>query len=100
MRRQTAQNQASKILTGIKNLLFDYAFARPTVRFQCKVLKSKSDLKENWSYAPCTDASNLALVAAKIVGKDVVAQCKQENVTSDNGSYSIDSFLPSKDAGM
>lgn len=100
VRRQTAQKQAAKTLSSIKSLLFDYAFARPTVRFQCKVLKSKSDFKDNWSYAPCVDAHNLALVAAKIVGKDVVAQCIQEKATSDNGLYVIDGLLPSKDAGM
>ena len=85
---------------SIKRLLFDYAFARPTVRFQVKILKSKSGLKDNWSYAPCKDAESLDLTASKIVGKDVASQCQQESVASEDGSYSISVLLAKPGAGM
>lgn len=100
VRKQTALKQATKTLSNLKRLLFDYAFARPTVRFQLKVLKSKSDLKDNWSYAPCKDTSNLALVASKIVGKDVASQCTQHSIASDDGSYRMDALLIAKECGM
>lgn len=100
VRKQTALKQATKTLNNVKKLLFDYAFARPTVRFQFKVLRSGGDLKANWSFAPCNDASNLNLLSSKIVGKDVAAQCKQCTVTSDDGGYTIDALLFAKDAGM
>lgn len=100
VRKSTALKQASsKTLPNIKKLLFDYAFARPTVKFQFKVLKSKSELKDNWSFAPCKDASNLVLLASKIVGKGVAGQCQQETITSKDGSYTIDSLLLKADAG-
>lgn len=100
VRRQTASKQATKTLSNIKRLLFDYAFARPTVRFQVKVLKSKSDLKDNWLYAPCKDATNLSLIASKIISKDIVAQCQQTSITSEDGQYTIDALVPSNHAGM
>lgn len=99
VRKQTALKQATKTLGNLKKLLFDYAFARPTIRFQLKVLKSKSDLKENWSYAPCKDTSNLALVASKIIGKDVASQCTQHSVASDDGLYRIDALVIAKECG-
>ncbi|KAK5106264.1 hypothetical protein LTS08_000382 [Lithohypha guttulata] len=93
VRRQTAVKQATKTLANVKRLLFDYAFARPTVRFQVKVLKSKSDFKDNWSYAPCKDATNLALMTSKISGKDLAGQCRQESISSEDGYYHIDAFV-------
>lgn len=100
VRKQTALKQATKTLNNIKKLLFDYAFARPRVRFQFKVLKSGGDLKANWSFAPCSDPSNLNVLASKIVGKDVAAQCKQFAVTSDDGGYAINGLLFARDSGM
>lgn len=100
VRRQTAQKQAVKTLPRIKKLLFDYAFARPTVRFSCKVLKSKSELRDNWTFAPCKDARNLQVLASKIVGKDVAAQCKQESIKSEDDEYIIDTLMVMPGAGM
>lgn len=70
------------------------------MRFQFKVLKSRGDLKANWSFAPCKDASNLNILASKIVGKDVAAQCEQTSITSDDGDYRIDALLFAQEAGM
>jgi len=100
VRRQTALKQAAKTLTRIKKLLFDYAFARPTVKFTFKVLKSKSELKDNWVFAPCKDASNLQVLTSKIVGKDTAAQCKQESISSEEDGYAIDAFMVQPGAGM
>ena len=100
VRRQTAQKQAVKTLGKIKKLLFDYAFARPTVRFSFKVLKSRSELKDNWTFPPCKDAINLQMLASKIVGKDVAAQCKQESIKSEDGIYTIDALMVDPNAGM
>lgn len=63
-------------------------------------MKSKSDLKDNWSYAPCKDAESLELTASKIVGKDVAAQCQQESVASEDGGYSIAVLLAKSGAGI
>ena len=100
VRRQTALKQAGKTLTRIKKLLLDYAFARPTVKFTFKVLKSKSELKDNWIFAPCKDASNLQVLTSKIVGKDIAAQCKQESISSGEDGYTIDAFMVQPGAGM
>lgn len=100
VRRQTALKQAVKTLTRIKRLLFDYAFARPTVKFTFKVLKSKSELKDNWVFAPCKDASNLHVLASKIVGKDIAAQCRQESISSEENDYTIDALMVRPGAGM
>ncbi|KAK5940777.1 hypothetical protein PMZ80_007194 [Knufia obscura] len=97
VRRQTAQKQAVKTLPKVKKLLFDYAFARPTVKFSFKVLKSKSDLRDNWTFAPSKDASNLQMLAGKIVGKDVTAQCKQESISSEEDDYAIEALMVKPD---
>lgn len=99
VRRQTAQKQAVKTLPKVKKLLFDYAFARPTVKFSFKVLKSKSDLRDNWTFAPSKDASNLQMLAGKIVGKDVTAQCKQESISSEEDDYAIEALMVKPDGG-
>lgn len=70
------------------------------MRFQFKVLKSGGDLKANWSFAPCKDASNLNILASKIAGKDVAAQCEQATISSEDGGYKIDALLFTKGAGM
>lgn len=100
VRRQTATKDSQHILASIKKLLFDYAFARPTIRFQFRVLKSQSNLKHNWSYIPCKDASNLSLTCSKVVGKDIVAQCAQESIRSDDGTLTIEALMVAKDCGM
>jgi len=100
VRKQTALQQAAKTLTRIKKLLFDYAFARPTVKFTFKVLRSRSELKDNWIFAPCKDASNLLVLASKIVGKDVAAQCKQESIATDEDDYGIDALMVHREAGV
>lgn len=99
VRKQTALKQATKTLNSIKKLLFDYAFARPTVRFQFKVLKSGGDLKANWSFAPCKDTSDLNVLTSKIVGKEVAAQCKQFTVCSDDGGYTVNALMFDRDQG-
>lgn len=99
VRKQTALKQSTKTYNAIKKLLFDYAFARPTVRFHFKILKSGGDLKANWSFLPCADASNLNLLTSKIVGKEVSAQCKQLAVKSDDGEYTIDALLYAQGLG-
>ena len=93
VRQQAVQKKAPKLLANIKHLLFEYAFARPTTRLQLKVLKSKSDFKGNWSYAVSQDASDLSVVASKIVGKEIVKHCKHETIASDDGLFTIDSLL-------
>lgn len=93
VRQQAAQKKAPKLLASIKHLLFEYAFARPTTRLQLKVLKSKSDFKGNWLYAASQDASDLSIIASKIVGKEIVRHCEHESITSDDGLFTIESLL-------
>ncbi|KAK5026339.1 hypothetical protein LTR13_010121 [Exophiala sideris] len=104
VRKQTALKATIKTLQAIKNLLFAFAFARPDVRFSLKVLKGKNE-KLNWTYAASrTDSSTE--VAAKIVGKEVAAECKECKVSSidvddhiDNG-WEIQALLVSANADV
>jgi DNA mismatch repair ATPase MutL len=75
VRKQTALKNASKTLSAIKTLLQSYAFARGTVRFSLKVLKSKND-KANWQYSPVDHADSLREAAVKIIGKDAAGRCE------------------------
>ncbi|KAI1626662.1 DNA mismatch repair protein MutL [Exophiala viscosa] len=104
VRRQTALKATIKTLQAIKNLLFAFAFARPDVRFSLKVLKGKNE-KLNWTYAASRNDS-LAEVAAKIVGKEVAAECTECKVSSievddqiDDG-WEIQALLVSADADL
>ena len=74
MRRQTALKTAAKTLAKIKRLLQAYALARPKVRFSLKILKAKTE-KDNWMYAPKTDATILD-AATKVAGKKVTDHCE------------------------
>lgn len=75
VRKQSATKASDKTLSDIKQLLYRFAFARPTVRFAFKVLKGKHE-KSNWSYAPCKSVDELVVATTKIVGKEVAAACK------------------------
>lgn len=104
MRKQTALKSTGKTLQAIKALLFEFAFARPDVRFSLKVLKGKNE-KMNWTYAPNSNDS-LGEVAAKIVGKDIAAHCTSWSMSSadlEGGAlqdgWEIDALLASADAG-
>lgn len=104
VRRQTALKETIKTLQAIKTLLFALAFARPDVRFSLKVLKGKNE-KLNWTYAASRNDS-LTEIAAKIVGKEVAAECKECKVSSIDADeqiedgYEIQALLVSADAGM
>lgn len=98
VRQQVVRSKAAKLLTDLRCLLFQYAFARPTTRFQIKVLKSKSDFRANWSYAPSPDAADLHLIASKILGKESVKHCKLENITSEDQKYTINGLFLSQSA--
>lgn len=81
-------------------MLFSYAFTRPTAKIIFRVLRSKSDLKANWSFAPCVDGTNFSLLASKIVGKDIATCCQQESISDESGSYKLDVLLLKADAGQ
>ena len=100
VRKQNALKHATRTLSAIKKLLFQYAFARPTVKLQFKVLKSKSDFKDNWSFAPNRNVEDLTLLAAKIVGKDVAVNCQREMATSEDGLTRIQALIVKRDAGQ
>ncbi|KAL2444504.1 hypothetical protein ABEF95_016936 [Exophiala dermatitidis] len=104
VRKQTTLKSTGKTLQAIKALLFEFAFARPDVRFSLKVLKGKNE-KMNWTYAPNSNDS-LGEVAAKIVGKDIAAHCTSWSMSSadlEGGAlrdgWEIDALLASADAG-
>jgi hypothetical protein len=94
---------ATKILSAIKKLLQSYAFARGTVRFSLKVLKSKNE-KANWSYSPVDRAGELKDVASRIIGKDVANRCEirtKDHCTGgeEGDKYSALALLANVDTG-
>ncbi|KAJ9628282.1 hypothetical protein H2204_009399 [Knufia peltigerae] len=104
VRKQTALRGATKTLHSIKSLLFTYAFARRDVRFSLKVLKAKNE-KSDWIYAASRNAS-LSEVATKIVGKEIVSECKPyrlsptEDEEGIEDGWSLDTLLVSPDADV
>lgn len=98
MRQQTALKNAVKILLKVRRLLSEYAFARPTVRLQLRVLRAAKE-KSNWSYTPSKTEDELVTTAQKIVGSDVTSQCQTQTVLSDDGAYRIDALLANAEAG-
>ena len=75
VRKEAAKKAASKTLTGIKKLLYNYAFARPSVRFAFRVLRTNNE-KANWSYGPKIGSISLQDTTSKIAGQEVAAQCE------------------------
>ncbi|EXJ78182.1 hypothetical protein A1O3_09343 [Capronia epimyces CBS 606.96] len=101
VRKQTALKNSARTLQAIRAALFQFAFARPDVRFSFKVLKGKND-KLNWTYAASSNDSLLE-VGAKIVGKDLVSQCTASSISSADpeiemeDGWEIDALLVSLD---
>lgn len=94
---------ATKTLSTIKKILQSYAFARGTVRFSLKVLKSKNE-KANWSYSPVDSAGDLKDIASRIVGKDAANRCqirtKDHCAGGEEGTkYSALALLANLDTG-
>ena len=105
VRKQTALKAASRTLENVKRILQNHAFARPSVRFSVKVLKSKSD-KANWAYGPRPGSISLADATSSILGQEVAAQCRARSASSEpadktsplESRYAIEAFLPRSDA--
>jgi DNA mismatch repair ATPase MutL len=79
-------------LAKIKQMMQAYAFARPSVRFQVRVLKATNG-KNGFLYAP---SANTEDVAFKVVGKDCALQC--EWTALEENDYEINAFIPRADA--
>lgn len=107
VRREVARKGASKTIVSIKKLLYNYAYARPSVRFALKVLQANSE-RANWSYGPSIGPATLQDATAKIAGQEVAAQCElrsadfQQTVLQSAAQdfYSIDAIIVKPDAGM
>lgn len=98
VRKQTALKHSSKILANVKKLLVDYAYARPTVRLQLKILKTPKE-KSNWSFAPSADPGDLKSIASRIAPRDVVTQTLQFVRKSDDSGYGISGLFASPSEG-
>lgn len=98
VRRESALKRATRTLTGIKRLLVEYALARPTIKFQLKVLKTPKD-KANWLYTPSKNEYDLVEIARKVVGGDLVNQCRAQSIVSDDQLYRIDALLAAAECG-
>ncbi|KAI4176086.1 MAG: hypothetical protein LQ348_006064, partial [Seirophora lacunosa] len=113
VRRQTALKDSNKQLTKIKRILQAYAFARPSVRLNLKVLKAKNN-KGSWLYAPKAKA-NVSDAAIKIIGTRAADQChwilwSSENPSiptaatdtdsqvETNSSYTVEALMPKVDS--
>ena len=105
MRIQAAKKGTSKTLSNLKKLLQTYAFARPSVRFALKVLKSKHD-KGNWSYAPKLGLPSMQEAVSKIFGPALSGQCElrsnaiEQRMAEQHGQLvTAHAFLVKSDAG-
>ena len=107
VRKEAAKKAASKTLTCIKKLLYNYAFARPSVRFTLKVLRTNNE-KANWSYGPKIGPISLQDTTAKIAGQEVAAQCELRSAELEQAvhqsavgeSYHVDAVLVRPDGGL
>ncbi|KAF1997628.1 hypothetical protein P154DRAFT_524672 [Amniculicola lignicola CBS 123094] len=94
VRKQDALKHSAKWLARTKRMMQTYALARPTVRFQLRVLKAKNE-KGNFTYAPKTSA-NVEDAAFKVIGRDCASQCDWTVLETDG--YEIYAFLPKPEA--
>jgi hypothetical protein len=94
VRKQDSLKHSARVLAKIRRLMQAYALARPTVRFQLRVLKAKSE-KGNFNYAPKPGA-NVEDAAFKIIGRDCASQCEWTATESDG--YEVHALVPKLDA--
>lgn len=94
VRHQEASKHAAKWLAKIRRLMKAYALARPTIRFQLRVLKARSE-KYNFNYAPKSGA-NVEDAAFKVVGTNCASQCEWTSLKSEG--HELYAFLPKSDA--
>jgi DNA mismatch repair ATPase MutL len=94
VRKQNALKHSGKWLAKIRRLMQAYALARPSVRFNLRVLKAKSN-KGDFVYAPKKDA-NVEDVVFKVIGKDCALQCDWTAIESDG--FEVQAFLPKPNA--
>lgn len=99
VRKAAAVKSSTRVISDIRSLLFHYAFARSTTRFQLKVLKTESSFKGNWTFIPSRSTDSLVLTAAKIVGKDQASQFQIVNYASERDHYSLSALMLKPDAG-
>ncbi|RDW73975.1 hypothetical protein BP5796_07417 [Coleophoma crateriformis] len=71
VRKQTALKTAPKTLAKIKELLYSYALARPSIRFSLKVVKRN---KGAWSFAPRPN-DGIREAVSQVIGRDAANQC-------------------------
>ncbi|KAF2281216.1 uncharacterized protein EI97DRAFT_389679, partial [Westerdykella ornata] len=94
VRKQDALKHSAKWLARIRRLMQAYALARPTVRFQLRVLKAKTD-KGNFNYAPKAGAK-VEDAAFKVIGRNCASQCEWTALEFEG--YEVHAFLPKADA--
>ncbi|KAF2118158.1 hypothetical protein BDV96DRAFT_684830 [Lophiotrema nucula] len=94
VRKQAALKHSAKYLAKIKRLIQAFALARPTVRFQLRILKAKVD-KGNFVYAPKIGA-NVEDAAFKVIGSECAKQCDWTALETDG--FEVHAFLPRPDA--
>lgn len=96
VRKQNFLKHTSKTVSEIKDLLQSYALARLHIRLSLKVTKSP---KSNWIYVTrAQDGQKEA--AAKVVGKDVAALCKEETHNLSDHNITITVLLPRAESDL
>lgn len=96
VRKQVALKGSVKIIGKIKQLLQQYAFARPTTRLSLRVLKAKND-RDNWTYAPRAGA-DVDDTAMKVVGKPCASECSWHELESEG--FQIRAYVPQISANI
>lgn len=74
VRKQTTLKAAPKTLVKVKELLYAYALARPTVRFSLKIAKTA---KGSWIFAPRPN-DGIKEAASQVIGREAAAQCMEK----------------------
>lgn len=106
VRLRTAIKEAPKNISRIKQLLQEYAFARPGVRLSLKSFGGSG----KWSYSPRPQATVREAVI-QLFGTELMSQCMirttcsgqsemETDPTKDNEQMSIQAVLPSADGDL
>lgn len=96
VRKQNFLKQTSKTISEIKDLLQSYALARLHIRLSLKVTKS---LKANWTFVS-RKQDGLKEAAAKVVGKEIAALCREEAHDLQGHKITINVLLPQPGADL
>jgi len=87
VRKKTLERESAKTLTKIRQLLFGFALARPSVRYSFKVIKVN---KDSWTFSPRAN-DGIKEAVAQVVGRDASNQCVEKSFSFSDSRSKIES---------